>query len=97
MSAICTPSAECDDAQDAKQLFDIVSILCLFFFGIPLVIVGLRIIGNLADPILAESYKQLSLQTDIVYSVILAALTFLPMLYTYVRYERKLQRLSTAA
>ena len=91
MSVSCIPSVECDDVQDAKELFDIVSLLCLIFFGIPLAIILLRIVGTLSDPVAAVAYKQLGLFTDITYSVILAAFTFIPMLYTYIRYERKFE------
>ena len=44
MRASCMPSAECDDAHEAKQLFDVVGILCAIFFGIPLGLVLLRMV-----------------------------------------------------
>jgi len=31
MRVSCMPSAECDDAHEAKQLFDVVGLLCAIF------------------------------------------------------------------
>jgi hypothetical protein len=91
MRASCLPSPECDDAQDAKKLFDIVSLLCSFFFGIPLALVFLRMITNLTDSIGRSAYMQMGLQTDIVYAFILAVCMLVPVVYTYMRYRRKME------
>jgi hypothetical protein len=90
MSARCIPSAECDDVQDSRQLFDVVSILCSIFFGIPLALVSLRMITNLSDPVARTAYSQMGLNTDILFGLILAAFTFIPIAYTFLRYQRKL-------
>ncbi|MGB6065403.1 MAG: hypothetical protein WBG50_11375 [Desulfomonilaceae bacterium] len=90
MRASCLPSAHCDDVHEAKQLFNVVSILCSIFFGIPFILVLLRMVSYLSNPIGRASYEQLGLQRDIVFGLILAASTFIPMVYTYLRYERKL-------
>ncbi|MGO9568224.1 MAG: hypothetical protein ACLP5H_11850 [Desulfomonilaceae bacterium] len=91
MSVSCLPSAECDDAHEAKQLFDVVGLLCSIFFGIPLGLVLLRMVSGLSDSIGRTAYMEMRLQTDIIFSVILAACTFVPMVYTYVRYRRKME------
>ena len=49
MRACCMPSAECDDAHEAKQLFDVVGLLCGISFGIPLGLVLLRMVSGLSD------------------------------------------------
>lgn len=89
MRVSCLPSAHCDDVHEAKQLFNVVSILCSIFFGIPFVLVLLRMVSYLSNPIGRASYVQLGLQRDIVFGLILAVCTFIPMVYTYIRYERK--------
>jgi len=91
MRATCFPSAECDDAHEAKQLFDVVGLLCGIFFGIPLALVVLRMAGGLSNSIGRSAYVEMGLQTDIIFGVILAACTFIPMAYTYVRSRRKMQ------
>jgi ABC-type methionine transport system permease subunit len=90
MRASCVPSAHCDDVHDAKQLFNVVSLLCSIFFGVPFAIVLLRMVSYLTNPIARTAYEQLGLTRDIIFSLILAAFTFIPILYTYIRYERKL-------
>jgi hypothetical protein len=97
MSVSCITSAECDEVQDARQLFDIVSILCSIFFGIPLALVLLRMVTNLSDPIASVAYIQMGLNTDILFSAILAASTFIPMAYTCIRYHRKVEILKSVA
>ena len=49
MRVSCIPSAECDDAHEAKQLFDVVGLLCSIFFGIPLGLVLLRMVSGLSN------------------------------------------------
>ena len=91
MRVSCIPSAECDDAHEAKQLFDVVGFLCAIFFGIPLGLVLLRMVSGLSDSIGRTAYMEMGLQTDIIFGVILAACTFVPMVYTYMRYRRKME------
>jgi hypothetical protein len=90
MRVSCMPSAECDDAHEAKQLFDVVGLLCAIFFGIPLGLVLLRMVSGLSDSIGRTAYMEMGLQADIVFGAILAACTFVPMVYTYARYRRKM-------
>ena len=90
MRACCMPSAECDDAHEAKQLFDVVGLLCAIFFGIPLGLVLLRMMSGLSDSIGRTAYMEMGLQSDIIFGAILAACTFVPMVYTYMRYRRKM-------
>ena len=85
------PSAECDDAHEAKQLFDVVGLLCAIFFGIPLGLVLLRMGSGLSDSIGRTAYMEMGLQTDIIFGAILAPCTFVPMVYTYMRYRRKME------
>jgi hypothetical protein len=96
MSVSCIPSAECDDLQDSRQLFDMVSIICLILFGTPLALVSLRIFTNLNDLVASSAYIQMGLDKDVVYSVILAILTFVPIVYTYLRYRLKAEELKSA-
>ncbi len=91
MSVSCFPSAECDDVQDARKLFDIVSLLCSIFFGIPLALVLLRMMSNLSDSVVRIAYVQMEFQTDLVYGMILAACTLIPIVYTYMRYRSKME------
>ncbi len=93
MRASCIPSAECDDVHQAKQLFDVVGLLCAIFFGIPLGLVLLRMVSGLSDSIGRGAYMEMRLQTDIIFGVILAAFTFVPIVYTYVRYRQKMELL----
>jgi hypothetical protein len=97
MSVSCIPSAECDEVQDSRQLFDMVGILCSVFFGIPLALVLLRMFTNLNDLVARSAYIQTGLDKDILYSVILAVLTFIPIVYTYIRYHRKVGMLKSVA
>jgi hypothetical protein len=94
MSASCFPSAQCDNVQDAKKLFDIVSILCTFFFGIPLVIVLLRIMTSLSDPAGRTMYLDTGFQGEIIYALILTALAAIPMILAYVRYRSRVKLLA---
>jgi hypothetical protein len=93
MRASCIPSAECDEVHEAKQLFDVVGLLCTIFFGIPLGLVLLRIVSGLSSSIGRAAYIQMRLDTDVLFAVILAGFTFVPMVYTYVRYRRKTELL----
>jgi hypothetical protein len=93
MRASCIPSAECDEVHEAKQLFDVVGLLCAIFFGIPLGLVLLRIVSGLSNAMGRTAYIQMRLETDVVFAVILAACTFVPMVYTYMRYRRKTELL----
>ena len=62
----------------------------LFFFGIPLALVLLRILSGLfGNPLTASSYADMELYTDLAYAVILAGLTFVPIFATYVRFRRQ--------
>jgi len=61
------------------------------FFGIPLALVVLRMVSGLSNSIGPTAYMETGLQTDIIFGVILAACTFIPMVYTYVRYRRKME------
>ncbi|HMK34923.1 MAG TPA: hypothetical protein VK463_07655 [Desulfomonilaceae bacterium] len=79
-----------DDAQDARQLFDAVSILCSIFFGIPLGIILLKIAQNMSDPISAAAYRHLEFPKDVMYTAILIACICIPMLFSYLWYEKKL-------
>jgi hypothetical protein len=46
-----------DDAQEARHFFEVVALVCLLFFGIPLGIVSLRIAeGLLSGPVGAVGY-----------------------------------------
>jgi hypothetical protein len=94
MSVSCFPSAQCDNVQDAKKLFDIVSILCTFFFGIPLAIVLLRITTSLSDSAGRTMYLERGFQGEIIYALILAFLALLPMALAYVRYRSRVKLLS---
>ncbi|AFM24717.1 hypothetical protein [Desulfomonile tiedjei] len=94
MSVSCFPSAQCDSVQDAKKLFDIVSILCTFFFGIPLAIVLLRIATSLSDPLGRTVYLERGFQGEIIYALILTALAAIPMALAYVRYRSRVKLLS---
>ncbi len=89
MRASCIPSAECDEVHESKQLFDVVGLLCAIFFGIPLGLVLLRIVSGLSNSIGRSAYIQMRLDTDVIFAVILAAFTFVPILYTYIRYRQK--------
>jgi len=93
MSVACFPSAECDELHDAKKLFDITGFLCSIFFGIPLALVLLRIIGNLSDSVGRIGYMQMGLQRDIIYTIILIAAILIPSAYTYFRYRSKAEML----
>ncbi|MBI5252128.1 MAG: hypothetical protein HY912_21750 [Desulfomonile tiedjei] len=90
MNVSCFPSAECDDAQEAKKLFDVVSLLCSIFFGIPLALVLLRMMSNLSDSVSRIAYMQMGFERDIVYGLILAACTLIPIVYTFMRYRLKM-------
>jgi hypothetical protein len=89
MSMRCTPSVECDDVQDAEQLFQIVGLVCSLFFGIPLAIVLIKMISGIVDSVGRTSYIERGLQGDILWASILAVVTFVPIVITYVRYHRK--------
>ena len=91
MRVCCMPSAECDDAHEAKQLFDVVGLLCAIFFGIPLGLVLLRMVSGLSDSISRAAYMEMGLQADIIFGAILAVCTFVPMVYTYMRYRGKME------
>ncbi len=91
MRVSCIPLSECDDAHEAKQLFDVVGLLCSIFFGIPLGLVLLRMVSGLSDSIGRAAYMGMGLQRDIIFAVILAACTFIPMVYTYIRYRQKME------
>ncbi len=77
-------------AQNAWHTFEAVGVMCSFFFGIPLALVLLRILSGLfGSPLAATAYADMELSTDLAYAVILAALTFIPTLATYVRFKRQ--------
>jgi hypothetical protein len=77
-------------AQNAWHTFESVGVMCAFFFGIPLALVLLRIFSGLfGSPLTAPSYIDMELSTDLAYAVILAGLTFIPTLATYVQFKRQ--------
>ncbi|MCL4538527.1 MAG: hypothetical protein M1378_02825, partial [Bacteroidetes bacterium] len=53
----------------------------------------LRMVSGLSNSIGRSAYMQMRLETDIIFSVILAACTFVPIVYTYIRYRRKTELL----
>jgi hypothetical protein len=78
-----------DDAQEARHFFEVVTILCLLFFGIPLGIVSLRIAGGLfTGPVGAVGYEDLHLLKDLAYAAILTALAVVPIVGSYIRFKR---------
>jgi len=78
-----------DDAQEAKHLFEVVTLLCWIAFGIPLALVLLDITGGLlGSPIHAAAFKQLALFRDLGYAAILSALAIIPTLGSYIWYKR---------
>jgi hypothetical protein len=93
MRVSCIPSAECDEVHEARQLFDVVGLLCAIFFGIPLGLVALRMVSGLTDSIGRTAYMEMGFQRDVIFGLILAVCTFVPMLYTYIRYRRKTELL----
>jgi hypothetical protein len=77
-------------AQNAWHTFEAVGVMCSFFFGIPLALVLLRILSGLfGSPLTTASYVDMELYTDLAYAVILAGLTFVPILATYVQFRRR--------
>jgi hypothetical protein len=78
-----------DDAQEARHLFEVVSLLCLLVFGIPMALLSLRMAdGLLSTHIAAVGYKDLHLMKDVIYASILAVLATIPILGSYIWYRK---------